>query len=116
LKLKITKYRASDGEEYFLEIVNGEDILFGLLRLRIFEGKAIIRELHVYGKALEIGERGSGSQHRGFGKWLMNEAEEISKENNCDVLSVISGVGVREYYLKLGYELDEKGYVVKELV
>jgi elongator complex protein 3 len=57
LKLKVTKYFTFGGMEYFLEIVNKEDILFGLLRLRI--GKkcgAMIRELHVYGKSLSIGQ------------------------------------------------------------
>ena len=47
---------------------------------------------------------------------LMQKAEEIAKENGCNKLSVISGVGVREYYKKLGYELDDVGvYMVKEL-
>lgn len=114
IKLKITKYRASDGEEYFLEIVNNEDILFGLLRLRISKGKAIVRELHVYGQSLKLGEKGKNSQHLGFGKWLMVEAEKISKENKCKKISVISGVGVREYYKKLGYSL-ENSYMIKEI-
>jgi len=54
INLKITKYKASEGDEYFLEIVNSEDILFGLLRLRIKKDLGIIRELHVYGKSLKI--------------------------------------------------------------
>ena len=115
LELKITKYEASEGEEYFLEIVNKEDILFGLLRLRIFDDEAIIRELHVYGQTLKLGERGNNSvQHVGLGKWLMHEAEEIVRKKGIKKLAVISGVGVREYYRKLGYKLD-KGYMVKSL-
>jgi len=139
LKLKILKYQASDGEEYFLEVSNEKNILFGLLRLRIFssprppslstpthellknkkiknyeEKKAIVRELHVYGKNLNLGEEGKISQHRGIGKWLMNEAEKIVRENKIKKISVISGVGVREYYRKLGYELEEI-YMVKNL-
>jgi len=178
LKLKITKYRASRGDEYFLEIINKDDVLFGLLRLRIFDENlnalkltlsnfsvdkivnvnknfkgftndkinfkldnkfklvgnnsllrkipakpnleqnksktAIIRELHVYGQSLRLGEIGKISQHRGIGKWLMQEAEKISKKNKCKKISVISGIGVREYYKKLGYKL-EKGYMVKFL-
>jgi len=105
LKLKITKYKASGGEEFFLEIVNKNDILFGLLRLRIFGGKAIIRELHVYGQALKLGEIGKLGQHTGLGKWLMNEAEKIVEKKKIKELKVISGVGVREYYRKLGYSL-----------
>ncbi len=115
LGLKITKYRASQGDEYFLEIINEDDILFGLLRLRIVDNKAIIRELHIYGQALKIGEKNNQvAQHKGFGKWLMNKAEEIARKNKCNKISIISGVGVRNYYKKLGYEL-EKTYMVKYL-
>lgn len=136
LKLKITKYKASEGEEYFLEIVNKDDILFGLLRLRVYISSshnsevnnkitlrekrgdktflnAIIRELHVYGQALKLGEIGKiGQQHTGLGKWLMKEAENIVRKNKIKELKIISGVGVREYYRKLRYKL-EKEYMVK---
>lgn len=115
LKLKITKYKASNGDEYFLEIVNNEDILFGLLRLRIIKNKAIIRELHVYGQALKLGEVGKLGQHRGLGKWLMNEAEKIVLKNKIKKLIVISGVGVKQYYQKLGYS-PENTYMIKQLV
>jgi elongator complex protein 3 len=114
LKLKVSKYKSSGGEEYFLEIINSEDILFGLLRLRIMKNKAIVRELHIYGQALDLGKKGKGVQHIGIGKWLMHEAEEIVRENKIKKLAVISGIGVREYYKKLGYNL-EKGYMVKFL-
>ena len=112
LKLKITRYKASKGDEYFLEIVNKDDILFGLLRLRLFNNSAIIRELHVYGPALKLGEKGKLGQHTGIGKWLMNEAEKIVKKNKIKKLSVISGVGAREYYRRLGYVLEDS-YMVK---
>ncbi len=119
IKLKIKEYEASDGKEFFLQVVNKDNILFGLLRLRIFEEgkikKAIVRELHVYGQALMIGHKsGEASQHQGLGKWLMEEAEKITKENGIKNLAVISGVGVREYYKKIGYEL-EGAYVVKDM-
>jgi len=137
LKLKITKYKAAKGDEYFLEIVNKDDILFGLLRLRIINKKAIIREIHVYGQSLKLGEKGKISQHRGLGKWLMNEAEKIvrcsaypkegrvplrgpkalssgAKKEKIKELAVISGIGVREYYKKLGYSLKDT-YMVKKL-
>jgi len=121
-KLKITEYASSGGKEFFLEIVNSDDILFGLLRLRFpkntflkeLEDCAIVRELHVYGKSLNLGEVGEKSQHLGFGKALMAEAEKISKEKGYKKLAVISGVGVREYYKKLGYNL-EGTYMVKNL-
>jgi len=120
--MKITKYKASQGTEYFLEIVNKNDILFGLLRLRIGEGatpkgvpsvvgdvntEGIIREIHIYGQSLKLGEEGKISQHKGLGK-------EIVKENKIKKLKIISGIGVREYYKKLGYKL-EKSYMVKSL-
>ena len=135
LKLKITKYKASGGDEYFLEIISKQDILFALLRLRIFKGfskvppknfpqpptlkkgvskQAIIRELHVYGPALKLGAEGKISQHRGFGKWLIEEAEKIVSKNKIKEVKIISGVGVREYYEKLGYKLEE-GEMVKYL-
>lgn len=108
LKLKITKYKASKGQEYFLEIINKDDILFGLLRLRIIGMRAIVRELHIYGQSLKLGERlDIAGQHKGFGKWLMNKAEEIALKNKCKEIKVISGVGVREYYRKLGYSLEK---------
>ncbi len=127
LKLKITKYKASKGKEYFLEVINKQDILFGLLRLRIYDNKAIIRELHVYGQALKLGEKSNiAAQHQGIGKWLITEAEKIVKKH-CSVypklqskgakinkLSIISGVGVRDYYKKLGYKLEDT-YMVKEI-
>lgn len=117
LKLKKTKYRSSGGEEYFLEIVNKDDILFGLLRLRIFNEKAIIRELHIYGNALKLGEKGKIGQHTGLGKLLMSEAENIVKENKISELKIISGVGVREYYKKLGYKLEREKtkYMIKHI-
>jgi len=114
LQLKITKYKASGGEEYFIEIVNKDDILFALCRLRISGKSAIIRELHVYGKSIGIGKKGK-IQHTGLGKQLMQEAEKIAKEQKIKTLKVISGVGVRAYYEKLGYRLDKQGYMEKKI-
>jgi len=117
LKLKITKYRASEGDEYFLEMINKDDVLFGLLRLRLVEKNskiAIIREVHVYGQSLKLGEKGKISQHIGLGKELIEEAEKICRKNKIKKLKIISGIGVREYYKKLGYNLEES-YMVKYL-
>ena len=129
LKLKKTKYKASGGIEYFLEIVNKDDVLFGLLRLRVVKGdintEGIIREVHVYGQSLKLGEhcpvypkvlneRAKAVQHKGMGKWLIAEAEKIAKSKKVKKLSVISGIGVKEYYAKLGYKL-EGTYMVKYL-
>lgn len=122
LTLKTIEYFACGGKEFFLEVVDENDVLYGLLRLRLtndtfiheLKDAAIVRELHVYGKALKLGEMGKDSQHKGLGKELIAKAEEISKENGFDKIAVISGVGVREYYRKLGYEL-EGSYMVKKL-
>ena len=139
-KLKVVEYEASEGREFFLEFVNKDDILFGLLRLRLFNDKnetnlgkrgdinnpqgaggrgsfnrAIVRELHVYGHSVKIGKKELDSpQHTGLGKALLSKAEEITKANNINELSIISGIGVREYYKKLGYDL-EGFYMVKKL-
>jgi elongator complex protein 3 len=80
------------------------------------KGSALIRELHVYGPSLEINKRDKvKSQHQGIGKQLMEEAEKIVKrKNNFSSISVISGVGVRGYYQKLGYKLKDS-YMVKKL-
>jgi elongator complex protein 3 len=114
-KLKITKYNASEGKEYFLEIVNKDDVLFGLLRLRIVGDKSFVRELHVYGQSLNLHEENSeAAQHKGFGKMLMNEAEKIANKEKTKKILVISGVGVREYYRNLGYKLEDS-YMTKEI-
>jgi len=118
LKLKITKYKASRGDEYFLQFVNNDNILFGLLRLRINRDKsAFVREIHVYGKTLAVGKKaGKGDiQHKGLGRKLMQKAEDICIKNNIPSLKVISGVGVREYFCELGYNLNKEGYMVKKL-
>ena len=81
--------------------------------------KAILRELHVYGKSLEIGEKAKSknsiSQHRGLGIKLMQEAEKLAKKEKASKLFVISGVGVRNYYRdKLDYFL-KNNYMIKKL-
>ena len=73
----------------------------------------MVRELHVYGTATSLGEKGN-IQHKGWGKKLLLEAEKIAKENSKNKIVVISGIGVRGYYQKLGYKL-EGVYMVKEL-
>ena len=114
LNLKITKYKASGGDEYFLEIINNDAILFGLCRLRVSEKQAIIREMHVYGQAINLGKKTKmASQHKGLGKKLLEKAEEITRKNKIKSLKIISGVGVREYYKKFGYKLDKEGYMGK---
>jgi len=110
-------YRASGGLEYFISYDDPEsDALLGFIRLRIpprtltdeLEGAALVRELHVYGQMKPVGTEPdeTTSQHRGFGRLLMEEAERVAfDEHGLDRVAVISGVGVRNYYRRLGYRL-----------
>ncbi|MFP4656999.1 MAG: GNAT family N-acetyltransferase, partial [Candidatus Woesearchaeota archaeon] len=61
-----------------------------------------------------IGRQEEKVQHKGIGRRLMEKAERIASENDKKKMIVISGVGVRGYYRKLGYGL-EKPYMVKRL-
>ncbi|HEX2472464.1 MAG TPA: GNAT family N-acetyltransferase, partial [Nitrososphaera sp.] len=73
------------------------------------DGTAVVRELHIYGQAISIGrsDRGDSYQHRGLGMKLLKEAERISKDElGVDKIAVISAVGTRQYYKKLGYQQD----------
>lgn len=122
IKIKTLQYNASEGKEFFLEAVDENDVIYGLLRLRFpnetflkeLKNSAIIREVHVYGQSLNLGEKGKESQHTGLGKKLMAEAEKIAKKHRYKKIAVISGIGVREYYRKLGYKLDGS-YMVKKI-
>ncbi|KAM6464973.1 elongator complex protein 3 [Python bivittatus] len=120
-------YVANGGWETFLAYEDPEqDILIGLLRLRkcseetfraeLKGGVSIVRELHVYGSVVPVSSRDpSKFQHQGFGMLLMEEAERIAKEEHGSwKIAVISGVGTRDYYRKIGYGL-EGPYMVKRL-
>lgn len=80
---------------------------------------AMIRELHVYGNMTPINKKKESKiinqhQHKGYGRMLISKAEEIAINNNYHKIAVISGVGVRKYYEKFGYQL-ENNYMIKEL-
>ena len=122
-------YTANGGWETFLAYEDPkQDILIALLRLRkssashtfrpelTAQQTSLVRELHVYGLAVPIHGREKGKfQHQGYGTLLMKEAERIAKdEHGSHKLAVISGVGVRSYYERLGYWLDGP-YMSKEL-
>jgi elongator complex protein 3 len=116
------------GMEHFLSYDDvGIDALIGFLRLRFpgkphrpeLDGAAVIRELHVYGKMVPIGCRDDNGQpmvpigghdeawqHRGYGKELLKRAEAITADAGYGKIAVISGIGAREYYRKLGYARD----------
>jgi elongator complex protein 3 len=118
LNIKITRevYEASGGVEIFLAAEDPENnILIGLLRMRIPSEKAhrreidsktaIIRELHVYGPEVPIGDEDPEAwQHKGWGSKLLTYAEKIaSEEYDKRKILVLSGVGAREYYRRHGY-------------
>ena len=125
-----TEYRTKTGREFFLsfEEVN-EGKLASFLRLRLPDNRgaefvggplevlhdaALVRELHTYGRMATIGEEGTQSQHLGFGKQLLIEAERIAREAGYKKVAIIAGIGVREYYKNRGYTL-EGSYMVKYL-
>ncbi len=120
------RYRAAGGDEWFISLDDADtDSLIGFIRLRIpsrvvrpeLDDAGLVRELHVYGAMTPVGESSTGqtAQHRGFGRRLLQEAERIAAEvYGVSRLAVISGVGVRGYYGRLGYSLLGP-YMCKEL-
>ena len=117
IKMFRENYLAQLGSEIFLSFEdNKRKHLYSMLRLRIPNDKkmAFIREVHTYGESKKINQTGT-VQHKGLGKALIKEAERIiEKEYGVKKIAVISGVGVRDYYRKQGYEL-ENFYMVKYL-
>jgi elongator complex protein 3 len=124
-------YSASNGQEVFLSFENEDrSIILGFLRLRYIRnphitelhtnndnGAAVVREIHVYGQAIDVGQKTSSDkyQHKGFGLSLLSEAERIvMDEFGTKRLSVISAVGTREYYRKFGY-VQNGPYMTKVL-
>lgn len=128
-KLVRRDYEASDGEEIFLSFEDeAEEHLFALLRLRkpsgqtfdqfqsVIHNVALIREVHSYGSEIGVGDDTIGAgQHRGLGKKLIAAAEQIALEEwGLKRITIIAGVGTREYYRKWGYECRGT-YMTKKL-
>lgn len=129
-EMRVKEFDASEGKEFFISFDDvSKDKICSLLRLRFtsyslkgenhfikeLNGAALIREVHTYGEQVKIASGAVGeSQHIGLGKRMILEAERISRENGFKKIAVISGIGVREYYKKLGYRL-EGTYMVKKL-
>ena len=116
-ELRVERYDSSGGEELFIS-VEDDGVLYGFARLRFpsplahrpeIAGRdvALIREIRVLGHSVPIGKRVDGrSQHTGLGMKLMNEAERLTVERGCKHILVMSGIGVREYFRRLGYNLN----------
>jgi len=127
LELNDLAYPADGAEEHFLSFVTLEDKIAGFLRLCLpnadspstglsdLDGAAIIREVHIYGQSLPVGEEGNGAaQHTGLGTRLLEEAEKIARAHGFQRMAVIAAVGTRRYYLERGFERG-KLYLVKSL-
>lgn len=122
-------YDTSIGVEHFLSYnVKQNDKICGFLRLALptkensennpfkeLQNAAIIREVHVYGKVTQIGNSDQEhTQHLGIGKHLIANAEALARKNSNKVIAVISAIGTRNYYRKLGFEVSGL-YMTKSL-
>jgi elongator complex protein 3 len=137
LELVDTVYTPMQAEEHFLSYVTQEDRIAGYLRLSLplggdwlaehsraglpedtfadLDGAALIREVHVYGQSLAVGEEQQGAaQHIGLGKALLEKAEEIARAKGYRRMAVIAAVGTRCYYEARGFQRGSL-YMVKEL-
>lgn len=117
-------YTSNCSNEVFLQYITPERQIAGFLRLSLpteppitpeLENAAMIREVHVYGQSIEIGEALAGkSQHVGLGKHLIERAVEIAHKWGYQRLAVISAIGTREYYRKRGFT-DGQLYQLRDL-
>lgn len=118
LSLDVVAYHAVGSEEQFLQWVTPEGNIAGFLRLSLPEGEknlpAMIREVHIYGKVAHLEKIGDGPQHLGLGRALVEEACVRAAERGFDAIRVISSVGTRAYYRKLGF-VDDGLYQRKTL-
>lgn len=129
LRLDIVSYETTNTSEQFLQWVSPDNRIAGFLRLSLPRaayvedrqsslpiqlGEAMIREVHVYGVATQIGEDGASAQHLGLGRQLVDRACELARKSGYQRINVISAVGTREYYRGLGFT-DHGLYQQKEL-
>ncbi|MFW5964735.1 MAG: GNAT family N-acetyltransferase, partial [Natronomonas sp.] len=133
VEMDVLTYEVAGGTEHYISFEDFEkDLLVGFCRLRFpndpvrreLDNAALVRELHVYGNEVGVGqqsgevgealrasdasgEAASEYQHKGYGRRLLEKAEHMATDAGYDKLSVISGIGVREYYReKLEYYQD----------
>lgn len=113
LYLKVTDFKTTNSDEFFMEFVDANDKIAGFLRLSLpkkesfipeISNNALIREIHVYGQTTDIGKSELGAaQHKGLGTKLITAAENIAKSKGYSKLSVISAIGTKNYYRKKGF-------------
>ncbi|MDR2715273.1 MAG: tRNA uridine(34) 5-carboxymethylaminomethyl modification radical SAM/GNAT enzyme Elp3 [Coriobacteriaceae bacterium] len=118
LRLETLDYETAVSREFFLQWVTPEDRIAGFLRLSLprpaymqehqadlpvspFE--AMVREVHIYGAVAQLHRTGSGAQHLGLGRQLVEAACALARSQGYRKLNVISSVGTREYYRALGF-------------
>ena len=124
LRLERLDYETDGTRECFLSYATPEGRLAAFLRLSLprdeppiaeLSGCAVVREVHVYGPALELGARQKGTaQHAGLGTRLLDEARRIAHQEDFSRLAVIAAVGTRPYYRKRGFEQGEL-YMIGEV-
>ncbi len=113
LRLQEIEYATAVGREVFLQFVTDNDHIVGFCRLSLpdravfideIADSAMIREVHVYGVVVAIGEQRPGKgQHLGLGRRLVERAAELAVAAGFDDLAVISSIGTRDYYRGLGF-------------
>ena len=126
LTLDTVSYRGACSDELFLQYINDARDIAGFLRLSLpdadeppltgeLAGAAVIREVHVYGQAVGLGETHEGrAQHVGLGTRLIEQAADMARSRGYARLAVISAVGTRAYYRKRGFA-DGHLYQVRAL-
>ena len=124
LRLDEQRYRSSSGEEVFLQFITPERDIAAFLRLSLptdppltpeLQDAAMLREVHVYGQSLRLGEAAEGvAQHAGLGTRLLEEAADLARQAGYARLAVISATGTRDYYRRRGY-VDGALYQWREL-
>ena len=117
LRLHTVAYETTATSERFLQWVTAEGKIAGFLRLSlphpealarydglpIKRGEAMIREVHVYGFATSVDVQGNSAQHHGLGRQLVERACLLAREAGYERINVISAIGTREYYRRLGF-------------
>ncbi|MBQ9955268.1 MAG: tRNA uridine(34) 5-carboxymethylaminomethyl modification radical SAM/GNAT enzyme Elp3 [Eggerthellaceae bacterium] len=128
LELSEITYETSISSERFLQWITSEGRIAGFLRLSlphreafckleglpVSAGEAMIREVHVYGRVARLADTGMGAQHLGLGRKIVKRACEIASNEGYGRINVISSVGTRNYYRKLGFQ-DAGLYQVRSL-
>ncbi len=114
----ITREIDTLGGDEFMFSFEANNHLYSLLRLRLphseekilfpeLEGAALIREVHTFGVVVPVDAQDAEKpQHKGLGRKLIQQAETVARHHGYRKIAVISAIGTRNYYRKLGYQLE----------